>query len=378
MKICIFTDSIDKKDGGPSRSVPILVKGLAEIGCEVTLMTQESDDMNTHIIDGSRAKIVVFKKGVSRKKLESLLIEGKYDIIHSQGIWLPIYHKMSVIARRHNIPYLTTPRGDLEPWSLKQKTLKKKIALMLYQRNDINKAKCILATADMERDHLRNLGFVNPIAVIPNGIDIAEYKCRDFFSKGQVKKQIVFLSRLHPKKGIEILIDAWKILSDQYPDWNIVVAGNGDPDYLESLKIRIREQGLESAIKIIPPIFGEDKYRLYCESSLFVLPTFSENFGMVIAEALSCGVPVITTTGTPWHELNENGIGWCVELSVKNIADTLKKAISLGEDKLFEMGHKGSSHVRNKYSYLSVAKMNLALYEYILSGTNKPSYLQIL
>lgn len=378
MKICVFTDSIDKKDGGPSRSVPILVKGLAEIGCDVTLMTQESDDMNTHILDGSSAKIVVVKKGCSSNELESLLNKSNYDIIHSQGIWLPIYHKMSVIARRYNTPYLTTPRGDLEPWSLKQKTLKKKIALMLYQRNDINKAKCILATADMERDHLRDLGFQNPIAVIPNGIDIAEYKCRENSYKDHVKKQIVFLSRVHPKKGIEILIDSWKQLCGIYPDWNIVVAGNGDPEYIESLKMRIREQGLESAIKIIPPIFGEGKYRLYCESSLFVLPTYSENFGMVIAEALSCGVPVITTTGTPWHELNENGIGWCVELSVQNIADTLKKAISLGEDKLFEMGQKGSVHVRDKYSYQSVAKMNLSLYEYILTGTNKPSFVQIL
>ena len=348
------------------------------MGCDVTLMTKESDDMNTHILDGSSAKIVVVKKGCSSSELESLLIEGNYDIIHSQGIWLPIYHNMSVIARRYNIPYLTTPRGDLEPWSLRQKTMKKKIALMLYQRNDINKAKCILATADMERDHLRDLGFHNPIAVIPNGIDITEYKCREKSRKDYVKKQIIFLSRVHPKKGIEILIDAWKRLCRLYPDWNIVVAGNGDSEYIESLKMRIKEQGLESAIKILPPIFGEDKYRLYCESSLFVLPTYSENFGMVIAEALSCGVPVITTTGTPWQELNENGIGWCVELSVQTIADTLKKAISLGEDKLFEMGQKGSAHVRDKYSYQSVAKMNLLLYEYILTGSNIPSYVQIL
>ncbi len=149
------------------------------------------------------------------------------------------------------------------------------------------------------------------------------------------------MSRIHPKKGIEILIESWKRLTGKYKDWNVVIAGNGEENYISYLKELIKNNYLDSSVSIIPPVFGEMKRKLYCESSLFVLPTYSENFGMVIAEALACGIPVITTTGTPWEELNTNKIGWCVELSVENIVLTIETAIQLGEEKSLKWGKKG-------------------------------------
>ena len=119
---------------------------------------------------------------------------------------------------------------------------------------------------------------------------------------------------------------------------------------------------MEGRIKIIPPIFGEEKIKLYQESSVFILPTYSENFGMVIAEAMSCGLPVITTNGTPWQELNTEHIGWCVDLSTSNIEKTLKTALSLDNNELFNMGQKASKHVHDKYDYLSVALKTKELY----------------
>ena len=238
--------------------------------------------------------------------------------------------------------------------------------MLLYQRFDIQNANAILATANLEAVHLRALGFTNPIAVIPNGIDISEYKCRTFEDRDEIKKQILFLSRIHPKKGIEILIESWKRLTGKYKDWNVVIAGNGEENYISYLKELIKNNYLDSSVSIIPPVFGEMKRKLYCESSLFVLPTYSENFGMVIAEALACGIPVITTTGTPWEELNTNKIGWCVELSVENIVLTIETAIQLGEEKLFEMGQKGHMYVNDKYDYSKVGMKNKQLYQWIL------------
>lgn len=374
MKICIFTESIDKRDGGPSRSVPILARGLSEIGIDTTLMAVETDDMNTHLLDNTDVKLIKIPPSASLTDYIRILKEGAYDIIHSQCIWVPSYHKVAVAARKLNIPYIITPRGTLEPWSLEQKKWKKRLAMLLYQKTDLEEAACILATADMEASHIRDLNIKTPIAIIPNGIDVSEYQCRKAESRVFVKKQILFLSRIHEKKGIEYLIDSWNSLKDIYPDWNVVIAGNGEVDYIERLKKTIISYGLEKCIRIIPPVFGKEKYDLYCQSSLFVLPTYSENFGMVIAEAMSCGVPCITTNGTPWQELNENNLGWCIDLSLDNLKITLSEAIDLGQNALFEMGQRCSQHINKKYQYTEVARQNKVLYEWILNSQDMPSF----
>lgn len=377
MKVCIFTASIDKKDGGPSRSTPILAKGLSSVGVDTTLMSLATDDMNTHLLDGSQVDIIKVSQDYSFGELERLLLEGKYDLIHGQNLWNPFYHRMAKIARKHSIPYIVTPRGCLEPWAYQGqgiiRNLKKKVAMLLYQKKDLDKANCVLATAKMEADNLRALGISAPIAVIPNGIDVSEYECRSY-EKKNVKKQIVFLSRIHQKKGIEFLINAWCQLKNKYPDWKVVIAGNGEESYIRELKELISSNCLQDCVQIIPPVFGETKHKLYCESSLFVLPSYSENFGMVIAEAMSCGVPVITTNGTPWQELNEKKLGWCIDLSLENLVSALSTAIDLGCDRLFEIGQACSQHIHDTYQYTEVAEKNSAVYEWIVNGQAKPDY----
>lgn len=375
MKICVLTTSIDKRGGGPARSVPILSKGLSLVGIDTTLLTGRSEEMNTHLVEGSNVTIKIIPQNISSSELERVLLEGNYELIHAQNLWMPLYHKMANIARKHNIPYIMTPRGCLEPWCLKQKKLKKKLALFLYQKKDLQKAACILATANMEAENIRKLGITTPIAIIPNGIDISEYKCRPLEFKQKVKKQILFLSRIHEKKGIEFLIKAWQHLNKKYPDWKILIAGNGEESYIESLKIIIKNYSLDHCITIMPPAFGKEKYNLYCESSLFILPSYSENFGMVIAEAMSCGVPTITTNGTPWQELNDNGIGWCIDLNLKTLISTISQAIDLGQDRLFDIGQKCSKHIHDTYQYIEVASKNKAMYEWIINRAPKPDFI---
>lgn len=378
MRVCILIHSIDKKDGGPSRSVPILARGLSQVGLDVTLMAVKSEDMNLHAVEGVGIKTIIIDKNISKSELQKLLVDGHFDLIHFQMIWIPIYHYAAQICRKHHIPYMITPRGTLEPWCYNDKNIakriKKKVAMAVYQFNDIQKASAILATAKMEADNLRKIGFTNPISVVANGIDVSEYKCRTEDDKTSVKKQILFLSRVHPKKGIEYLIDAWQTLHAKFQDWNVVIAGNGEESYIQQLNGLITQKGLQNCVTIVPPVFGEEKHKLYCESSLFVLPTHSENFGMVIAEAMSCGVPVITTNGTPWQELNELDLGWCIDLSLENLVEALTEALELGTDVLFEKGQKCSKHVYDTYQYTQVAAKNKLTYEWILGKGEKPEH----
>lgn len=372
MKILSFVSSLDLSCGGPSRSVPMLAKGLAELGVDITLMTIRSENMNTYALEGTTAKLKVLSPSFSKKEIAKYLAEERFDLIQIQSMWDLPYHKVMVEARRLGIPYIATPRGMLEPWSLSQKKWKKKLAWWLYQRNDVQKSVCVFTTAKMEADHVGNLGITTRKAVIPNGIETDSYPCKT--SIDVVNKQVLFLSRVHVKKGIEILFDAWKLIHSEFADWQLFVVGNGEDEYIQSLENRVERLGLKDSIRILPPVFGNDKTRIYQESALFCLPSFSENFGLVIAEAMSCGTPVITTTDCPWDILNETNTGWCIDLSVDNLERAFREALSMSPAELYDMGQRASKLIFDNFDYRSVTRKTLRLYEWLLGGGNKPEF----
>ena len=373
MKILSFISSIDLSSGGPSRSVPMLVKGLAELGVDVTLMTIRSDNMNVHALEGTTAKLKVLEPSFSNKEIARYLKEEQFQLVQIQSMWEWSYHRVVVEARKQGIPYIVTPRGMLEPWSLSQKKWKKKLAWLLYQRNDVQKSACVFTTAKMEAENVSELGITTCKAVIPNGIETDAYPCKT--STDGVKKQVLFLSRVHVKKGIEILFDAWKRVYHDFADWQLLIVGNGEAEYIHSLENRANSLGLKDNIKILPPVFGDAKIKVYHESALFCLPSFSENFGMAIAESMSCGAPVITTTNCPWIILNDTKTGWCIDLSVDNLEHALREAMTMSSVDLYAMGQKASKLIYENFDYRSVTLKILRLYEWLLNGGEKPEFI---
>lgn len=372
MKILTFISSLDINSGGPSRSVPMLVKGLVEFGVDVTLMTIRSKNMNVHALEGTTARLKVLEPSFTRKEITRYLKDEKFHLIQIQSMWDWPYHKVMVEARKLGIPYIATPRGMLEPWSLSQKKWKKKLAWWLYQRNDVQKSVCVFTTAKMEAEHVTNLGITTCKAVIPNGIETDSYPCKT--SVDVVKKQVLFLSRVHVKKGIEVLFEVWKQIHPDYEDWQLLVIGNGEAEYIHSLENRVECLGLKESIKILPPVFGNDKIQIYQESALFCLPSYSENFGMAIAEAMSCGTPVITTTNCPWNILNDTKTGWCIDLNVDNLERALREALSMNPTELYDMGQKASKLIYENFDYRNVTRKTLKLYEWLLNGGEKPEF----
>ena len=372
MKILSFVSSLDLSSGGPSRSVPMLAKGLAELGVDITLMVIRSENMNIHALEGTSVKLKVISPSFSRREIAKFLADERFELIQIQSVWEMPYHKVMVEARKLNIPYIVTPRGMLEPWSLSQKKWKKRLAWWLYQRNDVQKSACVFTTAKMEAEHVSALGITTCKAVIPNGIETVGYPCKS--SIEGVKKQVLFLSRVHVKKGIEILFDAWKRIHSEFAGWQLLVIGNGEAEYIHSLENRVENLGLKDCIKILPPVFGEAKIKVYQESALFCLPSFSENFGMVIAEAMSCGTPVITTTNCPWNILNETNTGWCIDLSVDNLERVLREAMGMDANALYDMGQRASKLIYDNFDYRSVTSKTLRLYEWLLNSGEKPEF----
>lgn len=366
MKILHIVSSLDKSAGGPSRSVPQTCEHLAALGIEVVLIARPS--RNTVTLNCSENFNVRYKSFLQLVRFASNLKKNDFDIIHLQHIWDPYIDVIARAARKKGIPYLVTPRGMLEPWIMNRNRWKKNLAMFLYQKKDIKAVACIQVTGVLEKKHVRQLGFCNPIALIPNGIDLS--KIPDFKIEFGSKK-IVFLSRIHPKKGIEILLEAWKQISNK--DWTLEIAGNCESNYIKKLQSKIETEGIKH-VRLLGPLYEADKWDYLKSADLMVLPTYSENFGIVVAESLAIGLPVITTTGTPWQELNTTRSGWCIEPKVQDLTTTLNKAISLSPGELKEMGQNGRKLIEKKYDIKQIARQIADMYEWREGRIEKPDF----
>ena len=203
------------------------------------------------------------------------------------------------------------------------------------------------------------LGNNEKIEVIANGIDVENIKIKDSWRRN---KNILFLSRIHVKKGIEFLLEAASSLKSQLEGYTITIAGEGEPTYVSSLKLKTIELGIEKMVTFCGGVYGEKKWELYRKADVFILPTYSENFGIVVAESLASGTPVITTKGTPWEELNLYKCGWWIEVGSETTKEALIKFLALSEDQLKEMGCNGRKLIETKYSNKAVALEIMNLY----------------
>ncbi len=362
MTIIHYIPSIDRTSGGTSTYIQLLAKELGKL-VELHIVTHNSDNpvkmenCTVHYISNS-----IF--GSMKTEWLQLLKELKPDVVHINCCWIPQCAIVQKWTQQLGIKIALTPHGMLEPWIMARHHYTRKLpALWLYQAHAIRKADYLHATAESERDNLLKLGYNEHIAVISNGIDVKGIKIKDTWER---QKQILFLSRVHVKKGIEILIDAVADLRKELNGYKIIIAGEGEPEYIEQLKNRITEYGLEKMVKLAGGIYGEDKWKLYRNSDLFVLPTYSENFGLAVAEALASGTPVITTKGTPWSDLETNYCGWWTDVGTQPTMDALRQFLAQDEETLEKMGRNGRKLIEDKYSACQMAESMELLYKEII------------
>lgn len=353
MKVLHVISGISRQGGGPSRSSQGLVAALNRAGCEAQLLA----------LSGEKPWL----PGVSAAPEDALTRLRDYDLVHLHGIWDPRLHQVAVACRRDGVPYVIAPRGMLEPWSLKAKWLKKRIARFLYQDKDLRCAAALHATAESEAEQFKKLGFANPVIISPNGVNLPE---KPIIRTRLEKRRALYVSRCHPKKGILEFIEAWAQIRPM--DWvcELVYTCNSDfeRDYEAKIKARVNELGLVDAFVFTGALDDEKKWLAYGRANLFVLPTYSENFGIVIAEALYAGLPVVTTKGTPWQELETVRCGWWIETGVDPLVSALKDAFSRSAAELAEMGARGRQLVEDKYTWEAACKEMLNGYREVCHG----------
>ena len=207
------------------------------------------------------------------------------------------------------------------------------------------------------------MGYNDKIKVIQNAVNVDNIRMKDSWIR---TKTILFLSRIHEKKGLNFLIEATALLKDELKGYQIVIAGEGDLTYIDTLKQMVSQAGVQDIVSFVGGVYGEDKWNLFRKADVFILPTFSENFGIAIAEALASGTPVITTKGTPWEDLPKYGCGWYTEIGTMPTVNALKDFLQLDEKTLDRKGHNGRRLIEEKYSTQAMADEMMELYKTLL------------
>ena len=360
MKIIHYIPSIDRTAGGTSTYMQVLTKGLGELA-EVHIITHASE--NPLAMENCTVHYVPEYNPFRRhwtKLVTGIMEEIHPDIVHVNCCWMPACAAMQRIAQKRGYRVVLTPHGMLEPWIIKRHYWTRKLpALLLYQRTAIKKADYLQATAESEHNNLLRLGYNDKISVVKLGIDADSIKLKESWKK---TRQILFLSRVHVKKGINFLIDAAEILKDELKGYKILVAGEGDEEYVAVLKRQIEDKDLQDIVQFIGGVYGDEKWRLFQTSDFFVLPTHSENFGLAIAESLASGTPVITTVGTPWSDLNTSHSGAWIEIGMQPLVEAMRKFLAMTDEELERMGHNGRKLIETKYSAKVMAKEMMEVY----------------
>ena len=371
--------------GGPSRSVPALCEALSARGAAVRLVTtvptEACRETEPILPNGSVDCHTVEEPGgwrgwlrspfAFRRLLQETVQQEKPDVIHDHGAWLPGNRAASLAAARHDVPLVISPRGMMTGWALQHHGLKKRVAWHLYQKRVLQRADCFHVTSDEEAESLRRLGFEQPAAVIPNGVPLPDaYKTQP--SDGE-QRTALFLSRIHPKKGLPMLLDAW---AEVRPDgWRIVLAGPDDGGHRAELEQQVRAHGLGNEVSFPGTIPDDEKWQRYRNADLFVLPTHSENFGIVVAEALASGVPAITTKGAPWQELETHRCGWWIDIGTETLTQALREATVLSDEERLAMGRRGRALVKEEYSWQQVAGQMQEVYAWLLGSGVRPFHI---
>lgn len=385
--------SINPRIGGPALSVTGLAEALARRGYSTTVASLDYREHGTpvgmdavstiHFMPGRTGRML---RGWSPQLSAAIHVVATrpVDIIHNHGLWMfpNVYARRA--ANRSQVPLVTSPRGMLDAWSLGRSRFRKGIASIAFENKNLASARLFHATSEDEARAIRRHGLKQPIAVIPNGVDVANElsappraSLEERFQTLKGRRWLLFMGRLDPKKGLDTLLDAWRVLHAEFPEWHLIVVG---PDLVGygagQLAKAANEPSLLRATTFTGMLQGDDKQIALAHADVFVLPTRSENFGIAVAEALGAGTPVITTTAAPWAGIATRDCGWWVEPQPDAIREAIRSALRRSPEELAARGQIGRQWMHEEFSWDYVGERMAEAYRWILTGGTTPACVQ--
>lgn len=366
---------IRAEDGGPSYSVPRLVAGLSQHGQQASLATLALDrPLNAPALvfapDGM--PVPLLNKLGRSKAMDRGLNHLSAEIFHAHGLWMMPSIYAARRAQSALLPFVLSPRGMLGAEALKFSWPAKRAFQILWQSKALRAVTCFHATSEAEVADIRAFGLRAPVAVVRNGMDLPE------LSAAKTSPPFVLaLSRLHPKKGLLGLIEAFARIWRDFPTWRLRIVGMDEDGHRAELVRAINAAGLDARASVEPAVFGAEKQLLLGQASLFALPSLHENFANSVAESLAAGTPVISTKGAPWAGLQANGCGWWIDHGAAPLEAALRNAMSLLEKTRMEMGLRGRDWMRRDYSWQGVAEDMARLYDWTLGRGARPNFVYL-
>jgi glycosyltransferase involved in cell wall biosynthesis len=388
MNIAFVLPYLANRFGGPVTVAKETGAALVRMGHRVSYWaTAKSEDRqelgsmrNTHLFDTEWPHAWYRSRGL-RDALADAADLG--DILHMHSIWMYSSQAAGRIARRKGVPYIIRPAGSLQPWAIGSgglKRLKKAGYFRLIGKPLMDRAACVQTASVQEAEQVQRLGHTGPVTVIPNGVDVSgldegSREAAEAHWPGLKGRPIVALmSRLSPEKGLDLLIPAWAelIRSPAYKDAILMIAGPDFRGYEATVQAMIDAHGVASSVLLVGMVQGARKSSLLKRADVFVLPSYSENFGIVVAEALACGTPVVTTTGTPWEQLHAVDAGRWVPPTRERIGQALRELLDMSESRRREMGRRGAALIREQYTWDRAARKFLTVCECVFQGKPIP------
>lgn len=389
MKVLHVIPSIALVRGGPSLAVIEMVKALCLEGVDTEITT--TNDSGPDLLDvplgvlqdykGVRVRFFSrfsppipairefgFAAGLTLWLWKHL---RDYDIVHIHAIFSYPSTIAMAIARFQNVPYITRPLGQLCEWSLQQSKQKKEIYLKIIEKANLKGAKALHLTSEQEQRELKLLTWDLPNFILPHGLVLpdpianAREKLHQMLNIPLEVPIILFLSRLHPKKGLDYLIPALSKLHNQ--NFAFVLAGGGDPEYEVELDHLVQENNLSDRTYKLGFVGGEKKDICLQGADLYALTSYSENFGIAVLEALASGTPALVTTGVALSDLvKEQNLGWVVDLTIEAIVSSIQEFLD-NPDIAKQKGDRAAEYVAKHYAWEKIALNLKAIYAKILA-----------
>jgi glycosyltransferase involved in cell wall biosynthesis len=378
--------TLDPAAGGPPRIALRLAAGAVQLGHRVTLLAYDApaarDAIARERADVPGADRITFELLPPPNKFEAATgrrarraidrIITTHDILHTHSLWNGITRAAHASALKHRVPFVLLANGMLDPWSMSQKRAKKELALAMGVRSTLNRAAFIHVANEYEKDGVRAAGVTAPVEIIPNGINTEEFipppeAGRFYAAHPELNGQpfILFLSRLHYKKGLDYLADSFAIVAKHRPDVRLVVAGP-DEGAREPFERAIAAKGLSDRVHVVGSIYSRDRYYALRDAACFCLPSRQEGFSVAILEAMACGTAVVISDGCHFPEVAPRGAGEVVPLDPRVIAVALERVV--GDDALRRhMGEIGRAMVLNEYAWSGIARRMVEAYERSMS-----------
>jgi glycosyltransferase involved in cell wall biosynthesis len=374
--------SFNSASGGPPRTVALIAQaGIDHWRAELFTTDALGSPHDTLLTDQFRGHVTLLPAsnqrmprsalmylGVMRPYEAQLLHSLQPDVVHIHGMWSLFLASFVKSALRNRIPFIVAPHGMLEPWSLSVHRWRKSIALRTYQGQILARAAAIHATSETEAENIRRLPCVRaPIFVIPNAVEEPRASAKPR-SLAPGMRVLLFLSRIHPKKGLDMLLHAWSQLRP--PGWSLLIVGDGEPSYVAKLKAFCTFNHVPN-VEFRGHVDGDAREEVFESASALVLPTYSENFGNVVAEAMVRGLAVLTTTGTPWSVVATQKLGWYFGPNVDELHRALAALVSTTPLELQTMGERGRRYAMAELAKSAVQDKLLSMYESVASGRRR-------